>query len=274
MSDAYVDELLINTARRIPVCFVVDTSKSMQTLTHYDPKKHKIIESDELVDGKRRKKVVNLDGSEPTETRLNAAVTGVNRFLETIRNSDEATDACDIAIITYDKIVNVVNDFTGVSNIDEFKFNPDDCQDATVTGEAVTTALQILKERKEKYQKMKIDYCQPWIVIFTDGEPQDDVKEAQAECTKLQNDDKLVVFPFVLLNRPDERSGDRAKAEFKATLEKLAGFTKKGVSGVLTLADDIEKFFEFLGKSISAAAEDESDPDEDYYNSYDVSDLE
>ncbi len=71
------EDLVLNTSARIPVCLCIDTSGSMVT----------------CIDDLNK---------------------GVKDFYKSIRSSDTALAACEIAIITFDTKINVLEEFSTV----------------------------------------------------------------------------------------------------------------------------------------------------------------
>ena len=105
---------------------------------------------------------------------------------------------------------------------------------------AIRMALDLLSKQKELYKNNKISYFQPWLVLFTDGLPTDDVSVIKRELMQMQDDDKLSVYTMALSDDPE-------------LLNALRGFSKKQP---IRCADpkDIQRFFEFLAKSVSVVA--------------------
>ena len=151
-----------STKRRLPICFCLDTSGSMQG----DPIK-----------------------------QLNM---GLQNFMSSIKANDDTRSATDIAIITFGSKVDIVMPFGKIS---KDKGLPEITASTTLTpiGEGVLTALELLNARKEGYKEMGIKYFQPWLVVITDGAPQgpnamQNMERAIEACNELEREDKLVVF--------------------------------------------------------------------------------
>ncbi|MCR4911056.1 MAG: VWA domain-containing protein [Bacilli bacterium] len=221
------DDLIYNTSTRIPVCLVVDTSSSMLRIT--DDLTGVAPSRQEFRDGQ----MWNIfDGN--FNTSMTQVVEGVNRFYDAIREDELAKDSCEIAIVTFDDNVKVLEDFQTIDQKETFKEPP--TGDNTNLGAAVNKALDLLDERKQQYKRNGVEYYQPWIIILTDGDATDVevAKQAQERCRRLEDDKKLTVFAFAI--------GDADKS-------KLQPFSRRKV---LSIKDDkIKEFFEWLGKSVS-----------------------
>ncbi len=160
-----------STKRRLPICFCLDTSGSMQG----DPIK-----------------------------QLNM---GLQNFMSSIKANDDTRSATDIAIITFGSSVDIVLPFGRIS---KDKRLPDIQASTSLTpiGEGVLTALELLNARKLGYRELGIKYFQPWIVVITDGAPMGpnamaNYKAAVAACNELERNDKLVVFNIGVGNAVD-----------------------------------------------------------------------
>ena len=160
-----------STKRRLPICFCLDTSGSMQG----DPIK-----------------------------QLNM---GLQNFMSSIKANDDTRSATDIAIITFGSSVDIVLPFGRIS---KDKRLPDIQASTSLTpiGEGVITALELLNARKLGYRELGIKYFQPWIVVITGGAPMGpnamaNYKAAVAACNELERNDKLVVFNIGVGNAVD-----------------------------------------------------------------------
>ena len=227
-----------STKRRLPICFCLDTSGSMQ--------------------------------GEPIR-QLNM---GLQNFLSSIKANDDTRSATDIAIITFGSSVDIVMPFGKISkekNLPEISASTS----LTPIGEGVLTALELLNARKQGYRELGIKYFQPWIVVITDGAPMGpnamaNYKTAVEACNELEKNDKLVVFNIgvgsavdydllkqLSIKRPEPISV--ASAEFGKLFEFLGSSSSSVVSS--GMADDalynistepegesvdVDDFFKFL----------------------------
>lgn len=179
--------------RRVPICLCLDTSGSM-----YD-----CIEE------------------------LNDAV---EVFYEEIRKDEQAVNSADIAIVTFDSYVKVAEEFSDV----EVKKKPHfEANGGTDMAGGIKKALEILDARKLQYQKYGRDYYQPWLVIMSDGAPNDPNAIPYAEIQKRVSERKLVVFCFGI--------GSGADMEL---LKRISPKTMKIKDG------SFKGFFEWLSKSV------------------------
>ncbi len=238
MADFNASDFSNSTRRRLPICFCLDTSGSMQG----DPIR-----------------------------QLNM---GLQNFMSSIKNNDDTRSATDIAIITFGSSVEIVLPFGKLS---KEKVLPEIQASTSLTpiGEGVLTALELLNARKEGYKELGIKYYQPWIVVITDGAPQGpnsmaNYRAAVEACNELEKNDKLVVFnigvgnsvdfdllKLLSIKRPEPISV--ASAEFGKLFEFLGSSSSSVVSSGISddalynistepegEAVDVDEFFKFL----------------------------
>jgi len=100
---------------------------------------------------------------------IDALNEGLMTFKNDLVKDPLASRRVEVAVITFDNIVNVAQDF-----ITADKFEPPilTSQGQTFMGTAISTALDIVRSRKAHYRASGIAYYRPWIFMITDGEPQ------------------------------------------------------------------------------------------------------
>ncbi len=211
MSNSYIgqDDLITNTASRLAVCLCLDTSGSMVK-----------------------------DGA------IDALNDGVKVFYQAIRDDEQASASCEIAVVTFDSEVKVVEEFSTIDKKEDVKLT---AQGGTALAHAVEKALDLLEARKDEYKANGVEYYQPWLVIITDGKPGDmeDVPAAQARAKKLCEEKRLVVYSLVVGNDSDP-------VKWQSITDILNGFSTKVAIHLKDLKFD--EFFEWLGKSTSAVS--------------------
>ena len=192
------DGLLTVTDRRVPVCLCIDTSGSM-----YD--------------------CIN---------ELNEAI---EVFYEEIRKDEQAANSADIAIVTFDSYVRVAEEFSDVEKKEKPRFT---ANSGTDMAGGIRKALEILDARKEQYRQYGRDYYQPWLVIMSDGAPNDESAIPFADLQKRVADRKLVIFCFGI--------GSGADMEL---LKRISPKTKRIKDG------SFKGFFEWLSKSVAVVSQ-------------------
>jgi uncharacterized protein YegL len=136
----------------------------------------------------------SMDGN-----RIAALNEGLKTLVHELRTDKDglALRRADIAIVTFDSEVKVIQDF---ETADRFEAPRLTAQGLTFLGSGIMTALDMIKERKKVYKQNGILYYRPWLFILTDGEPQGEppevVDQAAALLRRYQEEKRVAVFPI------------------------------------------------------------------------------
>ena len=225
-----------NKAKRVPVCFCIDTSHSMGFI---DPKlggyrvvnPGKTVYVDQTVAG-------YVEGG---TTYIEEVMDGIKKFYEAILDDDIACDACECAIVTFNDSPKLYEGFDTVDNKTVPDLSNEPKGNTNVTP-ALEMCLDLLEKQKQFYKSNRIGYYQPWLVVFSDGLATDDVSRIQYRLMNLQDNEKLTVYTMALSDDVE-------------LLNHLSGYSKKRPI-VCKDASTIKKFFDFLAKSVSITAGD------------------
>lgn len=112
--------------------------------------------------------LLDVSGSMQGEP-INALNEGLQTFKAELTKNDIAKKRVEVAIVTFDSEVSVIQDFI---TADHFEPPTLTAQGLTHTGSGIHTALDLLQSRKSQYRTNGITYYRPWIFLITDGEPQ------------------------------------------------------------------------------------------------------
>ena len=119
---------------------------------------------------------------------------GLQTFKDALTQDTLASKRVEIAIVTFDSQVHVVQDFVTADQYEPTSLN---AGGATLMGTAILKGLDMVQERKEQYRQNGITYYRPWIFMITDGEPQgesrDIVDQASSRITN-EEENKAVAF--------------------------------------------------------------------------------
>jgi uncharacterized protein YegL len=113
--------------------------------------------------------VLLLDVSRSMDGEPIAALNeGVETFRSELAKDPVASRRVEIAVITFDSEVNIVQPFITANKFQSPQLT---AQGFTCMGTAIHTALDLLEERKQLYKENGITYYRPWVLMMTDGEP-------------------------------------------------------------------------------------------------------
>ena len=206
-----------------------------------------------------------LDTSSSMEgAAINELNAGIRLFLDTIRGSDEAKYAADIAVVTFgsggaqcvQNFAQIYDDNSALANFPSLKAGG-----KTLMGEAVNIALDMIESRRLDYKSVGIQHYHPWLILMSDGISTGNVKEldrAVERTCKLVNDNKLAVFPIVI-GKDSGTTGFEYLAKFspKAQPKRLIGLNFK-------------EFFVWLSESTEKVSTDRNALNS---NAFDYTDL-
>ena len=176
-------------ACRLPICFLVDRSFSMNVVKGGERTGETVRK-----DGKTYEKVRN--GQNPRIKSLNDAITG---YIADIQSDARAKASVEMSVVGFGEKTSLVRDFLPID--DSLKnIDIDANENKTNLGSALKTGLELLDRRKKDYNDYGIHYFQPQLVILTDGEATD-INECNLVAKEIQdrmNSNKLVCLPFLI----------------------------------------------------------------------------
>lgn len=125
--------------------------------------------------------VLLLDTSSSMEgAPINELNEGLKQFLRETAADEAASRSVELEVITFDNSADVAMPFTAIGDVDQ---NPDPlpAYGCTSMGAGIRLALRDLKARRRMYRNSGISSYRPWVVLMTDGGPNDDNWEQAAE---------------------------------------------------------------------------------------------
>lgn len=95
---------------------------------------------------------------------------GLKLYEQEIKKDLRTSATVEVAIVTFDSQVHVVQDFVGAY---DFAAPALTAGNSTAMGAGLSRALELVRERKQVYKDHHINYYRPMVFLITDGEPTD-----------------------------------------------------------------------------------------------------
>jgi uncharacterized protein YegL len=96
---------------------------------------------------------------------------GLQEFYKEIADDDSTSQKLEVSLITFNHIVKTVQEPALVEN---FTMPTLKAEGSTALVNAVNEAIDKVAARKQWYKDSGQNYYRPWIILITDGEPDDD----------------------------------------------------------------------------------------------------
>ena len=125
-------------------------------------------------------------------SRIDELSRGVSQFIAELKSDDIAASSVEIGVVIFGHQVELVQPLTCVDDIIDVG-RVDACGMSSM-GQAVELAILTLEQRKQLYQQNGVSYYQPWLVLITDGEPNDHWQAAAQKLKTLAQNKKMVVL--------------------------------------------------------------------------------
>ena len=215
------NQYFANSSKRLPIVFCLDVSPSMGW---------------------------KIGGNSSAISLLNAAV---ENFLGDLKADPNARASAEVAFVTFSSKIKTDTPFEPISSVKTPRFRPV-WRGGTNLAEAVLRAIEKIEDRRKELESADIPYYAPFLVIVTDGDPDDtadQLMQMQAvSAVKRYCDSSIgateIIVPFVI------GVGDHISPE---TLnEYAAGFTK-GYFPIKGTAESVKakfnKAFNLIGNS-------------------------
>ena len=110
---------------------------------------------------------------------INELNQGVRQFLEETGNDEAASMSVELEVITFDDRAKCVTPFTSIAKVNAP--SPFKASGMTSMGAALRMATADLKARRELYRRTGVSSYRPWVVLMTDGGPNDAWQDAARE---------------------------------------------------------------------------------------------
>jgi uncharacterized protein YegL len=146
--------------------------------------------------------VLLLDVSRSMEgDPITALNEGVETFRKELQKDPIAARRVEVAIITFDSEVNVVQTFVTAGKFQSPQLT---AQGFTCMGTGINTALDMIEERKALYKANGITYFRPCVLMMTDGEPHGEpdlvIQEATQRLAKEEKENRVMFYAVGVQN--------------------------------------------------------------------------
>ena len=132
--------------------------------------------------------VLLLDTSASMQGRpIDSLNDGVSAFASHLVKDSLASRRVEVAVVTYDSEVKVVQDFIIADSFDPPALTS---QGFTFMGSGINKALDLIHDRKALYRANGIAYYRPWVLMITDGAPQEEPEYIVAKAAKRIKEDE------------------------------------------------------------------------------------
>ncbi|MDH7503534.1 MAG: VWA domain-containing protein [Verrucomicrobiota bacterium] len=174
---------------------------------------------------------------------IDALNKGLVAFREDLVRDPLASRRVEVAVITFDSEVKVVQDFV---TVDQFQPPTLSAQGLTFMGTAIHKSLDMIQGRKAMYRKNGVAYYRPWMFMITDGEPQGEPDTVvQQASQRLKNDEAAKRVAFFAVGVEN------------ANMAKLAEIVVR--TPVKLIGLNFTEMFVWLSRSMEAVAQSKTD---------------
>ena len=118
---------------------------------------------------------------------------GLKDFYEEISSDVTTSQRLEISIITFSNIVITLQEPALVEN---FTMPTLSASGSTEMVNAINYAIDMVDARKKWYKETNQNYYRPWIILMTDGEPDDD-QDVAGLAQRIQNDTRDKRYAFL-----------------------------------------------------------------------------
>lgn len=215
-----------NTSKRLPIVFCLDVSPSMGWQ-------------------------IGMNSS--SIDLLNVAV---NNFVKELQDDPKARTCAEVSFVTFSTNIEMDTEFESIGTLHAPNFQPVE-EGGTQMAQAVLRSIQKIEARRKQLENMEIPYYAPFLVLVTDGNPdENDIPAMQASAlsaVKSHCDSHIgaaeIIVPFVIgvgdhispktLNSyasgftkgyfPISGTAGKAKMQFNKVFQMIGNSTKKSI---------------------------------------------
>lgn len=198
---------ITNGEARIPICFCIDTSRSMNFVTNPDNELIRTSKESRSVDGVKNVVYVEAKEGYTLHHRIDEVRRVLDRMLDRMRLDSRIANAVTVCIVTFNRWADCAVEFSDVHAITSM-----DIYDISV-GEDVTNAskgIDMALARIDQFRRMNSqagnESYRPVLVFMSDGSVSGDpnANAARREVRERSESDRLNVIPIGIGHSADE----------------------------------------------------------------------
>ena len=168
--------------------------------------------------------------------RIDSLNRGINQFKEDVCKDERTRSILDVAIVEFNTTVNVVQGWCPVSYMEPVQLT---ARGSTDMEGGLRLSIDMVRERSHFYLKESgATPYKPWIVMITDGYPNNPIDDIANEIAELDAKDKLHLWSLAV------------EGADTAILNKLCG----GKRSLILKGYDFTGFFDWLNKSMRSVS--------------------
>ena len=176
--------------------------------------------------------VLDVSGSMRGEP-INELNKGLRDFYKEISEDETTSQRLEVSIITFNQMVQTIQEPALIEN---FTMPTLHAEGSTAMVDAVNEAIEKVDLRKKWYKETDQKYYRPYIILMTDGEP-DDGQDVDALAQRIKEDTEAKRYTFIAIGVKDANM---------QILQKLQGGTPLKMEGL-----KFKQFFKWLSASMS-----------------------
>lgn len=178
--------------------------------------------------------VLDVSGSMRIGNRLNELNKGLQEFYNDISNDETTAQRLEIAIVTFNHEIKTIQHPALVEN---FMMPTLKAIGGTAMVDAVNEAIDMVQERKNWYKEQGQTYYRPWIILITDGEP-DENQDIDGLAARIKKETEGKHFQFLPIGVDDANMTILGKIQGNIPPAKMQGVK-------------FHSFFQWLSASMS-----------------------
>ena len=121
---------------------------------------------------------------------INELNQGLRQFIKETAEDEAASMSVELEVITFDDNASVAMPFTPICDVEQTPA-PLIANGMTAMGAGLKLATRDLRTRRKMYQRAGIGAYKPWVILMTDGGPNDDWRDAAEEMRRQGEQGKI-----------------------------------------------------------------------------------